>query len=88
VVAELHAPLALIGKTLLEADVRKVFGVNIVAMKGADAQEYEFVSPQYRFQTGDVLLLTGSEDRVAQFSGIRSSIRKRQLKSLLDSLAS
>lgn len=88
VVAEVYVPPPLIGKTLLEADVRKVHGVNIVAMKKDGAEEYDFVSPQYRFQPGDVLLITGREDRVGQFSGIRSAIRKRGLKNLLARLTS
>jgi len=88
VVAEVHVPPALVGKTLLEADVRKVHGVNIVAMKKAGPAEFDFVSPQYRFQAEEVLLITGREDRVIQFSGIRSAIRKRGLRTLLTRLAS
>jgi len=54
----------------------------------AGTEEYDFVSPQYHFQAGDVLLITGREDRVIQFSGIRSAIRKRGLRTLLTRLAS
>lgn len=88
VVAEVHVPATLVGKTLLEADVRKVHGVNIVAMKENATEEYDFVSPQYCFKPEDVLLITGREDKVIQFSGIRSAIRKRGLKTLLARLAS
>lgn len=88
VVAEVYVPPPLTGKTLLEADVRKVHAVNIVAMKKVGMDQYDFVSPQYRFQPGDVLLITGREDRVAQFSGIRAAIRKRGLRNLLARLTS
>ena len=88
VIAEVHVPPDLIGKTMLEADVRKVHGVNIVAMKKTQNEEYSFASPQYRFQPTDVLLITGGKDRVALFSGIRSSIRKRGLRTLLARLTS
>ncbi len=80
VVAEVHVPSPLVGKTLQEADVRRVHGVNIVAMKNAGTGEYEFVPPEYHFQPGDVLLITGSDDPVARFAGIRMAIRKRHLR--------
>lgn len=88
VVAEIHVPPALAGKTLQEADVRRRQGVNIVAMKGSEAEEYDFPSTDYRFLPSDVLLVTGAEEKVAEFSGMRSAIRKRSMKTLLARLSS
>lgn len=88
VIAEVHVPPALTGKTVLEADVRRRHGVNIVATKQSEAEEYDFASPDYRFQPSDILLVTGREEKVAEFSGIRSAIRKRSMKTLLSRLTS
>ncbi len=88
VIAEVHVPPALVGKTILEADVRRQHGVNIVAVKQSEAEEYDFLSTDHPFQSGDILLVTGREEKVAEFSGMRSAIRKRSMKTLLSRLTS
>jgi trk system potassium uptake protein TrkA len=88
VVAEVHVPPALTGTSLEEADVRCRQGVNIVAMKKSEAEEYEFPSPDYRFLPSDILLVTGGEEKVVEFSGMRSAIRKRSMKTLLSRVVS
>ena len=88
VVAEVHVPPSLAGSSLLEADVRRKYRVNIVAVKSSEGGDYDFPAPDYRFQLSDILLVTGAEDSVADFSGMRSTVRKRSVKTLLSRLAS
>ena len=58
-----------IGKTLLEADLRKTLGLNVVAVRKADSETFDFLSdPHYRFAAEDVLLLAGSEEHIFAFS--------------------
>lgn len=88
VVAEVHVPMELVGRTLQEADVRRQQGVNIVAVKTSEAADYDFPSPEYRCSPSDILLVIGGEEKVAEFSGMRHAIRKRGMKTLLSRLAS
>jgi len=67
--AEVRANENCVGKTLLDANLRKNFGLNVVAMRKIDAEEFFFISdPAYRFTADDVLLVAGSEDRIGKFS--------------------
>jgi len=67
--AEVRANENCIGKTLLDANLRKNFGLNVVAMRKIDAEEFFFISdPAYRFTSDDILLVAGSEDRIGKFS--------------------
>jgi trk system potassium uptake protein TrkA len=87
-IAEVQVPPALIGKTLSEADVRKRHGVNIVASRTEQTGDYEFTPVEYRFQPGDILVVTGPEEKVAAFSGIASSVGRKTMKTFLTRLAS
>lgn len=67
--AEVKANAFCVGKTLLEANLRKAFGLNVVAMRKVDNEEFFFISdPSYVFGPKDVLLVAGSEDNIAKFS--------------------
>jgi trk system potassium uptake protein TrkA len=67
--AEVKANEFCVGKTLLEANLRKAFGLNVVAMRKVDNEEFFFISdPSYVFTLKDVLLVAGSEDNIAKFS--------------------
>jgi len=67
--AEVRANEICIGKTLLEANLRKNFGLNVVAMRKADKEEFFFISdPAYVFHEDDILLVAGSEEHIGKFS--------------------
>lgn len=58
-----------VGKTLLEANLRKNFGINVVAMKQGETEDFYFINdPSYVFKTSDVLLVVGSEANIIAFS--------------------
>lgn len=79
VLAEVIAPEFVVGKTVIEVDMRRTYHINVVALKPAaersdhEASEGIFhdLDAKYRFNTGDVLLVTGNEDDVFAFSGIQ-----------------
>jgi len=84
VVAEVRVPPPLVGRTMLEADVRRRYGITIVAVKGEQDEEYDLASTEERFRPGDLLLVTGRDEPVAAFAGLQFSVkRKKNLRSLL-----
>jgi trk system potassium uptake protein TrkA len=67
--AEVRANEFCIGKTLLEANLRKTFALNVVAMRKLDTDSFSFISdPAYVFTEDDVLLVAGSEENIFKFS--------------------
>jgi len=67
--AEVRVNESCVGKTLLEANLRKSFGLNVVAMKQGEAEEFFFINdPSYVFTAADTLLVVGSEESINRFS--------------------
>lgn len=60
-ISKLRIPEGLIGKTVIEADLRGEYGVNIIAVENG-TQLIETVLPSYVFRSGDILYLSGSRD--------------------------
>lgn len=66
-ISKLLTPDALIGRTVQEMDLRSHFNLNIIAIQnGADVLEH--VVPTYRFQTGDILIVSGNKEGIQRFS--------------------
>ncbi len=69
-ISKLRISPKLIGKTVMEANLRRDFGVNIIAVENGGAL-IENVAPGYAFREGDILFLSGSRDglnRLAEWS--------------------
>ena len=67
--AEVKANEYCIGKTLIDSNLRKQFGLNVVALGNINHEEFTFISdPSYEFKADDVLLVAGSEEAILQFS--------------------
>ena len=71
-----------IGMTLLEANVRKELGLNVVAVRKPDCESFEFIEPDYRFAADDILLLAGSEEHIFVFSHHKEDLHKKEHASL------
>jgi len=56
----------LIGTTLAEVDLRKRWGVGVVAVQRA-TQLFPTPAPDFRLEAGDVLVVIGSRERLARF---------------------
>ena len=68
--AEVRANEDCVGKTLLEANLRKTHGLNVVAMRKMANDDFYFINdPSYVFSEDDVLLVAGSEEHINRFSG-------------------
>lgn len=69
-----------VGKTLLEANLRKNFGINVVAMKQKENEEFFFINdPSYIFKKTDILLVVGSEQNIIAFSQVPMSTARQPL---------
>ncbi len=66
-ISKLLAPVKMVGKTVVEVNLRKVFGVNIIAVEN-DGTLNETVGPDYRFRQGDILFVSGSKEGLNRLS--------------------
>ena len=55
------------GKTVIEVNFRGKFGINIIAIENGKNVN-ESVRPDYIFQSGDILYLSGSKSEFAKLS--------------------
>ncbi len=60
-ISKLIAPESIVGKTVMEANLRGRFGVNIVAIENGKKMN-ETILPDYVFKTGDILFISGRKD--------------------------
>ncbi|TVR04964.1 MAG: TrkA family potassium uptake protein [Spirochaetaceae bacterium] len=65
VIAEVRLPDTFAGKTVIEADLRKKHGINILAVRRHGAAQFDFISPAYQFGSGDTVLVVGREADIA-----------------------
>lgn len=56
----------LLNKTIRELDIRRVYGTNVIAIERDHRTDVEF-SPEYRFQSGDTVLVIGKSEKIDRF---------------------
>ncbi|KGE70824.1 potassium channel family protein [Spirochaeta lutea] len=87
VIAEVRVPRIILGKTLIEANLRRDFGITVIAIRKEHEEEFDFVSSDYHLGARDVLLLAGKAEELTRFSGISPNLKKMtQSPGLLKSL--
>jgi trk system potassium uptake protein TrkA len=85
--AEVRANENCLGKTLLDANLRKLFGLNVVAMRKGDEGEFFFINdPSYVFVEEDILLVAGDEDHINKFSRNPERVQKRAMGNIFRNL--
>lgn len=76
--AEVRANSFCLGKTLIDANLRKEFGLNVVALRKIDTEDFQFIrDPSYVFSEEDVLLVAGSEEGISKFSSLENAADKK-----------
>ena len=71
-ISKLAVPAAIVGKTVIEANLRGRFGMNIVALEnGGDV--IDFVMPDYTFRADDVLFVSGKLDGLRRLSELAAN---------------
>ncbi len=66
-ISKILAPEIIIGKNVMEVNLRGKFGVNIIAIENG-ASITESVMPDYVFQRGDILFVSGSRNGLNRLS--------------------
>lgn len=56
----------LVGKSVLEANVRRHFGLNIIAIEHHHRTDIE-ISPDYRFCEDDIVVVIGKKENIKRF---------------------
>jgi trk system potassium uptake protein len=65
---EIAVPSTLVGKTLIEGDLRRKFGVFVVGVKDVfSGKLHMFPDPDFRLNDDQILLIVGKEDGVNKF---------------------
>ncbi len=86
VLAETGVPEGLAGYTLIETEIRRSRGINVMAFRKGGQGDYQFFKPEYRLNGDDVLLIVGREEDVAAFTGKNIASRKRGIGKLFSQL--
>ena len=66
-ISKVIAPDSMIGKTVLEVNLRGEFGLNIIAVEN-NGEVVEAIGPKYEFRKNDILYLAGSRESFMRFS--------------------
>ncbi len=66
-ISKLMVPESMTGKTVLEVNLRRNFGVNIIAVENDDVL-IDNISPDYVFRRGDILFVSGSREGLNRLS--------------------
>lgn len=66
-ISKLMIPNKIIGKSVLEVNLRGRFGLNIIAIEN-NGNVIDNISPEYTFSKGDVLFVSGNKDGMNRMS--------------------
>jgi len=77
VMAEIMVPDQIVGETVIDADLRRKYNINVIAVRDAGASEHHNFDGSYRFRQQDLMLVVGKEQDVFLFSGISNFSGKR-----------
>ncbi|MDA3810237.1 MAG: TrkA family potassium uptake protein [Spirochaetaceae bacterium] len=78
VIAEIRIPKELFGLTLIEADFRNKYNINIIAVRENEYEKFEFVSGNYLMKKDNIMLAAGKENDLIKISGIAPVIKKNK----------
>ena len=74
---EIELPERMIGKTVLESELRTKYNLNLIAVRQPDDEFGQFTS-KYRFRVGDIGLLSGDDKSLDSFAGYVSKEKQHQ----------
>lgn len=78
VLAEVLNPDTLVGKTLIEADLRRKAGINVIAVRKEEDSSYQDFDRDYKLKAKDHLLVAGKEKAVFAFSDLPLAPTQKQ----------
>ncbi len=78
VIAEVRVPPKFEGKSLIEANLRREYNLNVIAITDELDGEFHFFKPDHKLEKDDILLIVGHEADIAAFSGSQLSQSQNQ----------
>jgi trk system potassium uptake protein TrkA len=70
VMAEVRVPKEVVGNSLIEADLRRKHGINVVAVRSENSTNYRDFDRDYKLKADDYLLVAAKEADIFEFSEI------------------
>jgi trk system potassium uptake protein TrkA len=70
IIAEIKVPEKYLSKTLLEINLRKLFGLNVIAFRKEASQSYTLFTPEHVLQNDEVFLIGGREEDIISFAEV------------------
>lgn len=67
-IAEIILPDKWVGRTVREIDVRRVYGITILALRTSDGNIQMTINPDIPFRSGDTLLIMGTNESIDKIS--------------------
>jgi trk system potassium uptake protein TrkA len=67
-IVEIELPDYMIGKTVLDSELRSKYNLNLIAVRQSDTKFQQFTI-DYRFRVGDIALLSGDDKSLNDFTG-------------------
>jgi trk system potassium uptake protein TrkA len=68
-IAEIVAPKGWVGKSVIEADVRKKHNVNVIAVAAEDGEEFELLAdPNRKFVENELLVVAGDNSAIEKLT--------------------
>ncbi len=88
IIAEVRVPRKNIGMTLIEADFRRIYKFNVIAMRKAGDGDtgYRYYNAEHQLEADDILLVAGNEDDLSKLAGEAPKRKKPGLYRLFGSL--
>lgn len=65
-VSEIQITDIMVGKTIVEADLRRLFNLNIIAIEKQKETDID-VRPNYRFEAEDIVVVIGKKENIKRF---------------------
>lgn len=69
-IAEIKVPLDYVGRSLIEANLRQLYRLNVIALKVAPGEDFTYFDPNYRLQSEDVMLVAAKEEDLESFARV------------------
>jgi trk system potassium uptake protein TrkA len=83
VIAEVKVPAKFIGMTLIQANIRRELGLNVIAFGKENSTEYHLFSPEHILQEDDIFLIGGREADIIAFTQGDIRGKKKKKKGIL-----
>lgn len=73
VITEIKIPEQFAGKTLIETNFRKLYGINVIAIRKKGSDNYFYFEPTYKLEEEDIILCVGMIENIEKFAGVTLS---------------